>query len=418
MKIRNLQMWVWFLGMLLLACAVGLGQEVAGKEVVKIGMTISTSGQYSYASLSGFRGIQVWVEDVNRRGGIYIAELQKKLPVELKYYDDRSDKATVVRLYEKLILEDGVDILIAPFGSTLTSAAAAITEKHGKLLVIWSAAADAIYEQGYKYIVSATEVPVSLMPKPEIDHMNSLGIKKLAIIYNEEPFNAGQAKFAKQFAEAHGMEVVLYEKTPTGMMDFTMLLEKARSLGAEALYASHYLGDQINIIKQMKELDLMFDYVYMVYSGQLEPWIEALGDDGLYIFGHTLWHPDLVWPVNAGLTRDAFIDLYNELFPGERAPDFQTSLAYGAGAILEEMIKTAGSLDSAALKQAALDLSGKLIVVTGPYEIDETGKQLGMPFSITQVIKDPEGRYKHVLVWPPEIATAEPVFPIPPWSER
>ena len=404
---------------LMLGEIAGISQGAVEKESIKIGMTISTSGQYAYASLSGFRGVQVWVEDVNRRGGIYVAEYGRKLPVELRYYDDRSDKATVVKLYEKLIVEDKIDIAIAPFGSTLTSAAAAITEKYGIFLNIWSAAADSIYEQGYKYIVSTTEVPVSLMPKPEIDHMHSLGIKKLAIIYNEEPFNAGQAKFAKEFAENYGMEVVLYEKTTTGTLDFSMLLEKVRASGAEALYASHYLGDQINILKQMKELGLMPKYVYMVYSGQLEPWTEALGDDGLYIFGHTLWHPALIWPINAGLTRDEFIELYNQLFPGERPPDFQTSLAYGAGAILEEIIKHAGSLKAAALKQAALDLSGKLVVITGPYAIDETGKQLLMPFSVTQVVKDPEtGAYKHEIVWPPEVATAKPVFPIPSWEER
>ena len=101
----------------------------------------------------------------------------EKRPVKLVYYDDRSDKETVVKLYEKLINEDKVDVCFAPFGSTLTGAAAAITAKHGKMLIIWSAASDAIYAQGYKFIVSATETPVSLMPKPEIDHMTKLGVK-------------------------------------------------------------------------------------------------------------------------------------------------------------------------------------------------------------------------------------------------
>jgi len=418
-RIRIMRLVVVLVMATLIAGVVGVSGAVGEKESIKIGMTISTSGNYAYASLSGFKGVQIWVEDVNNRGGIYVKEFDKKLPVDLKYYDDRSDKATVARLYEKLINEDKVDILFAPFGSTLTSAAAAITEKHGKILNIWSAASDSIYEQGYQYVISATEVPCSLMPKPEIEHMHSLGVTSVAIIYNEEPFNAGQAQYAKIFAENLGIHVAQYEKFSTGMMDFTMLLEKARRSNADALYASAYLGDLINLIKQMKELDLMFDYTYMVYSGQLELWVEALGDDGLYIFGHTLWHPDLVWPMNTGLTRDAFGVLYAELFPQERAPDYQTSLAYGAGPILEEMIKKAGTLEADALKQAALDLSGELVVVTGPYKIDETGKQLLMPFSIIQVNKNSEtGEYEHILVWPEEIVTGETVYPIPSWQER
>lgn len=417
MKIKWSLVAVLAIAVLALGTSQGFTSE---KASIKIGMTISTSGNYAYASQSGFRGIQVWLNDVNSRGGIYVEEYGKTLPVELKYYDDRSDKAQVVKLYEKLITEDNVDVLIAPFGSTLTSAAAAITEKYKKFLTIWSAASDSIYEQGYKYIVSATEVPTSLMPKPEIEHMNSLGIQKIAIIYVDEPFPAGQAKYAKEIAESMGMEVVYYEKYSKGTKDFTTLLEKVKASNPQAFYASAYLDDQINMIRQMKELDIMFDYVYMVYSGQLDHWVKALGEDGLYIFGHTLYHEDLKWPVNAGMDRDEFEAKYYELFPdAEFAPDFQTSLAYGAGVILEEIIKKAGSLEAPALKQAALDLSGKLVVMTGPYEIDETGKQLGMPFTVTQVQKDSEtGEYKLILVWPEDVASGTPIFPIPSWGER
>jgi len=412
---KKFLLWVIILSILTIQLFSSKG---FAKDQIIVGTTISTTGTFTFASSQGFKGLQVWVDDVNRRGGIFVKSLNKKLPIKLVYYDDRSDKETVVKLYEKLVTEDKVDICFAPFGSTLTGAAAAITEKHGKMLIIWSAAADAIYEQGYKYIVSATEVPNSLMPKPEVEHMASLGVKKMAVIYADEPFPAGMAKFAKSIGEKLGMTVPIFEKYSPGTKDFTILLQKAQAAKPEGFYASAYMDDLKNILRQMRELNIMFPYVYMVYSG-MPQWLD-LGDEGLYIFGHTLFHEDLKWRVNAGMDLPQFMANFNRLFPkSEYPPDFQTSLAYGAGVILEEMIKKGGSLEAKDLKQAALDLSGKLTVMTGPYEIDATGKQLQMPFTVTQVQKDKvTGKIKLVLLWPKAVATGEPVYPIPPWDKR
>jgi len=399
---------------ILAGLVLATGSAAWSKDVIKIGLTISTTGTYTFASAQGFKGAQIWADQVNKRGGIPVGT--KKLPVKLIYYDDRSDKETVVRLYEKLINEDKVDICFAPFGSTLTGAAAAITEKYKKMLIIWSAASDTIYAQGYKYIVSATETPVSLMPKPEIDHMATLGIKKLAIIYVDEPFPAGLAKYAKELAEKIGMGVTIYEKYSRGTKDFTILLQKVKRSRPDAFYASAYMDEQMMIIRQMKEAIMMYPYVYMVYSGM--PQWRDLGDDGLYIFGHTLYHKKLNWKVNAGMSREEFEKVFDKKFPkAENPPDFQTSLAYGAGVILEEMIKKAGSLDAPAIKKAALDLSNKITVMTGPYEIDETGKQLLMPFIVTQVQREKEG-YKWVLLYPEEVATGSALYPIPQWDKR
>ena len=384
------------------------------KDVIKIGMTISTTGKYTFASSQGFKGVKIWAEQTNKEGGLQLGD--KKMPVELVYYDDRSDKETVVRLYEKLINEDKVDICFAPFGSTLTGAAAAITAKYDKMLVIWSAASDAIYQQGYDYIVSATETPVSLMPRPEIEHMAKLGIKKLAIVYIDEPFPAGLAKHAKRLAELNGIDVVKYEKYSPGMKDFTILLQKVKMTGADGFYASAYMDDQKVIIRQMKEANLMFPYVYMVYSGM--PQWGDLGNDGLYIFGHTLYHENLNWDVTAGMSRAEFEKVFAKTFPdAEHSPDFQTSLAYGAGVLLSLFVEKADSLDGPALKQAALDLSGDVTVMTGPYKIDKTGKQLEMPFIVTQV-QEKGGKQQLVLLHPEEVATGKPVYPIPGWGKR
>ncbi|MCD0502152.1 amino acid ABC transporter substrate-binding protein [Bordetella petrii] len=386
----------------------GLAQT---SDKIRIGMTVSSTGSFALASQSGVRGVEVWVDDVNRRGGIEIKG--KKYPVELVKLDDRSDKQMVTRVYERLIVDEKVDLVFAPFGSTLTAAAATTTERLGKYMMVWSAASDDLYKQGFKYMVSGTQMPVSAMMKASMELAGKVGVKKAAILYSDEPFPSGLAQSGKDRAAENGIEVVMYEKYPKGQKDFSTLLQKAKASGAEALFPTPYEGDLISMTRQMRQLDINFPFVFMVYAST--PQFQAIGADSDYIFSHTNYHPAINWDVNAGLTREAFAQAYDRLFPkAEFKPDFQTALAYGAAALTEEIIKKAGTTDAAALKQASLDLSDKVTVMAGPYAIDEAGRQLKMPFPVVQLLPG-KGM---VPVWPEDVATQKAVYPIPAWDKR
>jgi branched-chain amino acid transport system substrate-binding protein len=379
-------------------------------DPIRIGMTVSSTGRFALAAQSGERGLRIWLEDVNQRGGLTVDGKQRK--VELVTRDDRSDKQMVARVYETLIKEDKVDLLMGPFGSTLTSAAANVVDKYDQFLVIWSASSDAIYEQGYKYVVSATQIAASLLGHPSVRAMNAVGVKSVAFIYLDEPFPAGIAKGAAELAEELGMEVTMMEKFAKGTKDFSLMIQKARASGAEAFYPASYEGDQMIIARQLREMNMDFPFVYMVYASQ--PQFLEIGQDADYLYSQTLLHEKINWPVSDGLSRADMMRRYNELFPDAAYPaDFQTALAYGAGVVLEKIVNTADSLDPATLKQAALDLNGKITVLTGPYQIEETGRQTKMEFVIMQNQQNgPE------VVYPPEIQTAEPVYPVPAYSER
>lgn len=381
-------------------------------EKLRVGMTVSSTGSFALASQSGARGIDIWVDDVNKRGGIEIGG--KKVPVEIVKLDDRSDKQMVTRVYENLISDEKVDLVFAPFGSTLTAAAATVTERHGKYMMVWSAASNDLYRQGFKYMVSGTQMPVSAILRASTELAKDLGVKKVAIIHSDEPYPAGEAEGGRELVKEAGMELVLLEKFPKGQKDFSTILQKVRASGAEALFPAAYEGDQISILRQMKQLNIHFPFVFMEYASTPQ-FAAAVGKDGAYIFSHTNYHPAINWAVTAGLNRQQFADAYKAKFPNaEFAPDYQTVLAYGAGVLTEEIIKKAGSTDAAALKKASLDLSDKVTVLAGPYAIDETGKQLKMPFPVLQAQTD--GRLE--TVWPKDVATVKPVFPIPAWNKR
>ncbi|GGE81598.1 amino acid ABC transporter substrate-binding protein [Stappia taiwanensis] len=400
-----------FLAGTLLAC-MSLPLTVAeAAEKIRIGMTVSSSGNFALASQSGVRGVEIWVDEINKQGGLEFGG-EKRL-VELVKRDDRSDKQMVARVYEDLIVNEDVDILLAPFGSTLTAAAATVTERLGKFMVIWSAASDALYDQGFKNIVSATQMPVSRMPSAGLEAAHALGGKKVAIVNVDEPFPAGLADGAEAIAEKLGMEVVLKEDYPKGTKDFSLLLQKARAAGADVFFPTSYEGDLISMVRQMRQMNVNFPFSFMVYAST--PQFIEIGDDAQYIYSHTNFHPTINWEVNAGLDRAGFISAYETMFPNvSYEPDFQTVLAYGAAVIAGEIIEKADSFEADKLKQAALDLSDNLTVLAGPYAVDETGKQLKMPFPVVQL--QPEKGL--VTVWPEEVAVAKPVYPIPAWDQR
>lgn len=380
-------------------------------DKLRIGMTVSSTGSFALASQSGVRGVEVWVDEINKKGGVQIGN--KKYPVELVKLDDRSDKQMVTRVYETLINDNKVDLVFAPFGSTLTAAAATVTDRLGKYMMIWSAASDQLYKEGFKYIVSGTQMPVSAMLRASTELAANLGVKKVAIVYSDEPFPAGLAEGGKALAAKHGMEVVMYEKYPKGQKDFSTMLQKAKALGAQAFIPTSYEGDLISMTRQMKQMNISFPYMFMVYAST--PQFQAIGPDADYIFSHTNYHPSINWKVTAGYNREEFQKAYDRLFPkAEFPPDFQTALAYGAAVLAGEIITKAGSTDAAALKKASMDLSDKMTVMAGPYAIDETGKQLQMPFPVVQ-IQPGKGM---VTVWPKDVAVAQPIYPIPDWKKR
>jgi branched-chain amino acid transport system substrate-binding protein len=378
---------------------------------IRIGMTVSSSGTFALAAQSGQRGAEIWVDDVNGRGGIEIGGRKRK--VELVKLDDRSDKTVIPKVYETLIKEEKCDLLFGPFGSTLTSAAANVTETNDKMMIIWSASSDSIYAQGFKSIVSATQIVGTLLGQNGVRALYALGARKIAFAYLDEPFPASLTQGAVALAKELGMEVTQNEKFAKGTKDFNILIQKAKASGADAFYPTAYEGDQMTIARQLREGNVLFNAVYFVYASQPQ-FLQQAGKDAMYALSQTLLNEKINWKVTHGLNRAQMVAMYAKLFPNAQYPaDFQTALAYGAAVVTEEMIKTAQSLEAAKLKEAALKLNNRIVTVTGEYQIDNTGKQYKSEFAIMQNMPGgPE------VIYPATVATAKGVYPAPPYSAR
>jgi branched-chain amino acid transport system substrate-binding protein len=112
------------------------------RSTITIGMPISLSGRYALQGRQCRAGLECYVADVNGAGGVFIRESGRRVPVELKICDDRSDGPTARAVTEKLI-RDGVDLLFGPYGSGITAEVARVAEQHQRVLWNHSGAGDA-----------------------------------------------------------------------------------------------------------------------------------------------------------------------------------------------------------------------------------------------------------------------------------
>ena len=90
---------------------------------IKIGTLYASSGRFASISMPVHSALKLWMEQKNAEGGVYVKAFDKKIPVKLVAYDDQSNTATASTLYNQLITQDKVDLLVADSGSVLTSLA-------------------------------------------------------------------------------------------------------------------------------------------------------------------------------------------------------------------------------------------------------------------------------------------------------
>ncbi len=404
--VLHVKRFVAILALLVVATGTAFAED---GETIRIGMTVSSTGNYALAAQSGQQGFGLWLDDVNARGGIL--HNGERYPVELVIRDDRSDKQLIPRLYEELITEDDVDLVLSPFGSTLSGAAAAVVDRYGMFMATWSAASDAIFQQGYTTVVNVSVTPTSRQPEVPMSLLKSLGGSKVGIIHVDEPYGEALAGFAVETADRLDLEVVSNETYAKGARDFTVLLQKAQLAGAELYLIFSYENDIITMLRQMKEQDINFPAIYTTYSQN--PSVLALGSDAEGMWGQAAFDPRAAWPVTDGMNAQEFLDAFAQAYPDVAFPDINVQVAYAAGAALERIVADSASLETADLRASAAALSGEMTTLVGPYSIDQTGQQVGLSILVLQ--NTPEGQE---VVAPESVATAPAIYPARTWEDR
>jgi branched-chain amino acid transport system substrate-binding protein len=371
-------------------------------EPIVIGGTLGLTGNFSGPSAAYEAAYRYWADQVNEQGGLLGRE------VELKLYDDESNPATAQQLFQRLLDDDQVDLVLAPYTTAVGGAVVPLTERAGKIL--WNA--------GFvsQELHSTSDLLVTSWPYQEPEYPRPLFEYLKTLPEDERPSTLGVATAQNPFtlvardgfegsggvlnyAEELGLEVVFNEEYNQTATDLTALVQQAKGVDADVFVALSLPNDGALMARTVEQVDYRPEF-YCSCGSQvvtLPNW-QDLGSAGENVFSTTT-----AWPGQAdrpGLD-ELFAHFQDEL-------DYQILPAYGAGGyailqVLQQSVEEVGSLDQQALREYIGGNEFPTAVGTLRYKDDGTTE-----FGAMLVQQHADGAQ---VVWPQEYATADPVAP-------
>ena len=369
----------------------GHSMAFSTESPILVGATVSLDGEYVETSAMIQLGYKMWAEEVNSRGGL----LGRK--IKLVFYDDKSKPELAREFYRKLIEEDGVELVLSPYGTPLTMAASEITEKHQKVMIACASAAPKPWERGYRYLFGiyalADRYFISFL-----DVIARKGFNEVAIVNEDSVFNNAIGNAAARWAERFGVKVVYHKRFKEGTVELPQIAQELKAKSLDEIIFSAYPPDSYSFINELKKLEYKPRSLGMTIVPTYPQFYEKVGSYAEGIFGISQWESDERIPF-PGTRR--FIANFQK-FTGQ-VPSYHAGSAYAECQILEEAIRKANTIDHDKIRDYVSGLDAMTVI--GRFKVDQTGRQIGHnPI----LIQWQNGRKE--IVYPRKMKTKDPIF--------
>jgi branched-chain amino acid transport system substrate-binding protein len=334
-----------FIHKLLVASAIFAGAILPSQaqETLRIGAPLPLTGALSPEGTKLRQGYELWLEKVNAGGGVKVGD--KKLKVELLYYDYQSATPRAVQLAEKLISDDKVDFLFSPFGSGAAKAVSAVAEKYNVPMLASSASSAEVFDQNYKNLFGLyTDNSTLSEPIAELIKTKQPGIKRVAILARNDLYPLSLGNEFEKSAKSRGLEVVYYEKYPIGTLDHSSALTQMRAAKPDWVIVTGYINDLILARKQAGDLKVGGQIYTMINGPAYKEWIDAVGPLSENMTTASWFHPSVNYKSEDifGSTEN-FVKQFQAKYNEE--PDFTQASGAAVGVLIQQAIERAGSKD-------------------------------------------------------------------------
>ncbi|HMN57431.1 MAG TPA: ABC transporter substrate-binding protein [Ottowia sp.] len=388
---------------------------------IKIGTLYASSGPFAALGMPDYMGLKIWANQENAQGGVMVKPYGKRIPIKLVAYDDQSDTATAATLYNQLITQDKVDILVADGGSVLTSMAVPIAREHKMLLIDQSGTGGGFFTSGNPYIV-LTSTPLSTVWPQHVAQFLAqegpkLGIKRLAIIYATNEFTGTQANAFKKLLkdEKAPLQIVYDSGVPTSTSNYTVLINDIKAHQPDAVIQLGYPDNDVAFLRNLQASGVHFKWLFAMYPGlEFDDLMKTVGAAGMnYVY--TYAPPSIVEnPVNSGMTLSQFKAAWTKAYPDTKvAFGFNSTAGYTTGMVIQNALATTDSMDQAALRKAIFGLSGQLKTLGGEFVLNNDGAQIGEVVPLAQLVPQGKDQLKFDIVYPVTQASVKPIYPAP-----
>lgn len=409
---------------------------------ISLGAVLPLTGNLASLGQGGQFGSQAAVDDINAQGGIFIQQLNRKLPVKLTVLDDQSDSNKSGTLTESLILQNKVNFFIGAGLSPQGTAAVATTVQKYKTPTVCYIGP---YEP-YMAMRSAVNPPwnyvwalgfhIAAPFSPKDFRNNKAGYtimdvvsapikqfapqtnKRTAIAASDEPDGRGWYTSFPQALKAMGLDVLGADKelglAPPNVNDFSTIINQWKAYNCDLLITNALAPWFGTLWKQSKEMGFKPKFVYAGRSGGFYADVNSWGGDlPLGLGAEVTWNPSIKDYKGIGSTTPQ--SLNDRWMKASGQPqNYVIGNGYTAAQVLFDAISRAGSLDSDKVMAALAQTDVMTIENRMQFDADQFS---GGPLAYAQWFKtDTSAKWDQKIVssqldfWPVQ---EKPIFPIP-----
>jgi branched-chain amino acid transport system substrate-binding protein len=231
-----------------LGLALGFAIALAGTATaqVKFGMAGPITGPSAATGAQMKNGVEQAAIDINAAGGI----LGQKVTVS--YGDDVSDPKQGVSVANKFAA-DGVKFVIGDYNSGVTIPSSEVYQENGILQITPASTNPTVTERkmwNIFRVCGRDDQQGAVAGEYILKHFKG---KKIAIVHDKTTYGKGLADETKKAIAKGGMKEVLYEGVNTGEKDFSALVSKIKSSGADLVYWGGLYTEGGLIVRQMRD---------------------------------------------------------------------------------------------------------------------------------------------------------------------
>ena len=341
------------------------GGAALAQDMIKIGAIAPKTGPLAGgAVVTQWPNIQLWVEQVNARGGLNVGG--KQMPIELVEYDDKTNPGEHIKLAQRLAEQDKVDFVVAPYGTGFNIATAPIYGRYGYPMIAVSAITDKMDELTARYpnlffTLGTTTAFVDGVKEILIEQREAGNIgNEIAMVNVADAFGIELADRARELFSEAGFELVYDKSYPLGTPDLSPVMKGAKDSGAKAFVAWSYPPDSFGLAEQAIIEDLDVSVYYSAVATSFPAFKGAYGNKINNVLGAGGTNVD---DPRIAEYRDAHMEI-----TGKVADYWASANTYAALQILEQAIEGAATLDRDTVTQYIKDNSFETVMGTLTFE--------------------------------------------------
>ena len=240
--------------LLVLSACGGSSSTTSGssqpKTPIKIGISLSLSGDFSADGKAFEQGYKLWADTVNKNGGVLGRQVQ------LDILSDASSTTQVVTNYQKLITVDHCDVVFGPFSSLLTKPASVVANRYNYAMIEGAGGGPSVFTQGLHNLFDVS-APVANLLVSFTQYLLSLpaGQRPTTAAYatQDDPFTQPQVDTARKLLEQGGVKTASYQVYPSETTDYTPIAQKMIASGAQVIVTGTLLPDIVAYIQAFKQ---------------------------------------------------------------------------------------------------------------------------------------------------------------------